>query len=651
MTIFQASQNLISILLKGKVIGGKYLKRWQVSNPKTGKMKWVYKYKPVSQRGAHEVTKNKFEKVTKLSGTEHKNAVEKALQSGNRVSLHILRDYPDLVQKYGMSKRLERADKINAKVKEIRGKNQTKAESGNDSRESLEKEKADLISRIRNSKQGETAALRAKLELVKNRLSKLDTGTETAIPEEPKQEKPITDPPAVKEKDPVKIDKAIQETSPENREETQNKLFEPAKTEEEAEALTDKLLSEKKFKPDLMSTSISINGQRLTVNVQDYSKITPDMLVSFKQKNILQMQRPEFIPEINEKDFVYSRCSFLKLPLVDGTYLVSLDSGNSEDGWIKTTADHCIAIEDFYTKLAKEKVKNNIEIGGRRYPKITTLKVGTVTGSQFDFIKKNLVNEPDRTKADRETWQHIRKMQKDLKYAGFDLELRRKETDSGNTYNKGQETSYGNTGTVDELFDSMGVKVKMQNGSAVNKESLSQIQKHLTEVYSAFGDRSEMSKKYGLKISHAGKKMMHARKALGVFFPTFKAIGVSFIDKEKGGHAGMTLAHEFGHFMDHYLGAQKGFASEKHGSIENQIARTFREGIGREYQDKGYWARTCECFARAMECYYNHKIGQPHDERNGVNPDEKHYLEKVKPLIDKFFQEKDSLLKAFMRTV
>ena len=56
MTIFQASQNLISILLKGKVIGGKYLKRWQVSNPKTGKMKWVYKYKPVSQRGAHQDT-------------------------------------------------------------------------------------------------------------------------------------------------------------------------------------------------------------------------------------------------------------------------------------------------------------------------------------------------------------------------------------------------------------------------------------------------------------------------------------------------------------------------------------------------------------------------------------------------------------------
>jgi len=123
MTIYKASLNLISLLRKAKAIGGKYLKRWQVSNPKTGKMKWVYKYKPVSQRGAHEVTGKTFEKKTGLGKEEHKNAVEKALQNGNRVSLHILRDYPDLVQKYGMSKRLERADKINAKVREIREKN------------------------------------------------------------------------------------------------------------------------------------------------------------------------------------------------------------------------------------------------------------------------------------------------------------------------------------------------------------------------------------------------------------------------------------------------------------------------------------------------------------------------------------------------
>ncbi|HMV81478.1 MAG TPA: hypothetical protein PL048_20730, partial [Leptospiraceae bacterium] len=88
-----------------------------------------YKYKPISQRGAHEVTGKTFEKKTGGTQQEHKNAVEKALQNGNRVSLHILRDYPDLIQKYGMGKRLERADKINAKVKEIMEKNQAKPQS------------------------------------------------------------------------------------------------------------------------------------------------------------------------------------------------------------------------------------------------------------------------------------------------------------------------------------------------------------------------------------------------------------------------------------------------------------------------------------------------------------------------------------------
>jgi hypothetical protein len=115
----------ISLFKAGKV-GGKYLNRKQVADSKTGRMKWVYKYKPVSQRGAHEVTGKTFEKKTGGDRSEHKNAVEKALQNGNRVSLHILKDYPDLAEKYGMGKRLEQAKKISSKVTEI--KNSVKSE-------------------------------------------------------------------------------------------------------------------------------------------------------------------------------------------------------------------------------------------------------------------------------------------------------------------------------------------------------------------------------------------------------------------------------------------------------------------------------------------------------------------------------------------
>lgn len=128
MNLYNLTHNLIFSLLKGKTLGGKYLSRKQIADSKTGRMKWVYKYKPMSQRGAHEVTGKTFEKKTGIGKEEHKSAVEKALQSGNRVSLHVLRDYPDLVQKYGMGKRLERADKIRAKVQALKAdkvKNQT----------------------------------------------------------------------------------------------------------------------------------------------------------------------------------------------------------------------------------------------------------------------------------------------------------------------------------------------------------------------------------------------------------------------------------------------------------------------------------------------------------------------------------------------
>ena len=115
---------LVSTLIKGMLYlilkakqGGKYLSRKQVIDKRTGRKTWKYKYKPVQQRGAHEVTRSKFEKVTKLSGDEHKNQIEHALQNGVHVSLHVLRDYPDLIVKYHQQARIAKADKIRAKVK------------------------------------------------------------------------------------------------------------------------------------------------------------------------------------------------------------------------------------------------------------------------------------------------------------------------------------------------------------------------------------------------------------------------------------------------------------------------------------------------------------------------------------------------------
>lgn len=109
-------KGMLYLILKAKQ-GGKYLSRKQVIDKRTGRKTWKYKYKPMQQRAAHEVTRNKFEKVTKLSGDEHKNQIEHALQNGVHVSLHVLKDYPDLIKKYNQQARVERADKIRAKVK------------------------------------------------------------------------------------------------------------------------------------------------------------------------------------------------------------------------------------------------------------------------------------------------------------------------------------------------------------------------------------------------------------------------------------------------------------------------------------------------------------------------------------------------------
>ena len=126
---------IVSTLIKGMLYfilkakqGGKYLDRKKVVDRKTGKMRYKYKYKPMQQRAAHEVTRNKFEKVTKLSGDEHKNQIEHALQNGIHVSLHVLRDYPDLAVKYHQQARLAKADKIRAKVKASKVKNEVKVD-------------------------------------------------------------------------------------------------------------------------------------------------------------------------------------------------------------------------------------------------------------------------------------------------------------------------------------------------------------------------------------------------------------------------------------------------------------------------------------------------------------------------------------------
>jgi hypothetical protein len=155
-------------LFKAKV-GGKYLKRWQVTNPRTGKKSWKYKYKPLSQRGAHEITLGKFKKVTKIADETHKAAVEKALQEGHSISMHILKDYPDLIKKYNKSAKVRNFDRISAKVKEIKQKVESaRKESNKNTGSSHGTYASDLYSHVLNKKQKLEDRIKQKEKFIEN---------------------------------------------------------------------------------------------------------------------------------------------------------------------------------------------------------------------------------------------------------------------------------------------------------------------------------------------------------------------------------------------------------------------------------------------------------------------------------------------------
>jgi hypothetical protein len=240
-----------------------------------------------------------------------------------------------------------------------------------------------------------------------------------------------------------------------------------------------------------------------------------------------------------------------------------------------------------------------------------------------------------------------------LEYKANDMEIQREE--NGSSYDKGRETSYGDSNTEDDLLHSHGVKIKAQNGKGLRVDQKDQIKDHLNKVYESFGNRASMSKQFGLKISHSGEKLMHARKALGLYVPSMKAIGVS--NDPLAGKFGFTLAHEFAHFIDNYVGKQRGrhFASDDYSSTAGRIASIFRENMNKK-SDSNYMNRTCECFARALEQYHAMKHegedaikyqshGIPyHKDDNQVSKEKFNTL--VKPIIEQFLSENDHLLKS-----
>jgi hypothetical protein len=243
----------------------------------------------------------------------------------------------------------------------------------------------------------------------------------------------------------------------------------------------------------------------------------------------------------------------------------------------------------------------------------------------------------------RLAWTRFHEYLDDLKQGSSDMAIQLEET--GSTYAKGKETSYGRGGAKNYLLESHGVVVKRQNGDEITPMEVEEVKKALDDVYSVIGDRSSLAKRTGLLISHAGVVLQHARRALGLYMPGRTAIGVTWAEGAQG--AGFTMAHEFAHFMDNRIGIQGGrhhYASDDQTSIENRIARTFRKHMA-EQQKSDYQNRTCECFARALEQYFGASTGHPISNPEGNHPTEENFAKHIQPLVAEFLSTRGPLLK------
>jgi hypothetical protein len=517
-----------------------------------------------------------------------------------------------------------------------------------------------------------------------------------SLPEEPDT---FTMPPA---KDSKQISGAINDASPENRNRIQRELMGNDGTAETVQEQKENMPYE--YTPG--KVTVSNFGEAL-----DYTKVVPLNISLANPKKILEIPKPSYIPDVDAD--IFKRAGY-KLPgvkLAEDQYLILVDKpaynspknmsvdGNDMPQYVVVSRDVLAATQHYYfqkvkaeykvrkdenTKKKVEEAKVQVEeyrkkkeaalqegnerkakmygdyesyfqdvIDGSVKPKFYEKAPRLMSDNKMSYTQMGILQNAGYARNARQTgqksiWDGYKEFTEDLKQKMSDMQIQYE--DDMNAHSKGEETSYGDQGLKGDLLDSHGVMVKRQNGDDITSVEIKQIQKALSYVYGTFGDRSSMAKNFGLKISHSGDVLMHARKAVGIFFPAYKAIGVSA--KYGDNQFGFTLSHEFAHFMDNYLGTSQGhhYASDKAGSTTNSIADTFRKNMKQKKQSD-YQNRTCECFARALEQYFAIKNGQGEDYQKDVNamgnhPTNEAFKETVMPKIEAWFKENDQLLKS-----
>ena len=407
---------------------------------------------------------------------------------------------------------------------------------------------------------------------------------------------------------------------------------------------------------------IRING----ITVLDYTEVENDKVFLCNKKDILDKPRPSWIPELDSKGLAIDK--FLPIcvkDFSDGNYFVQskIYTGERDTKGVpiykkqiyKMSPDVLAATVDYYLKRKRAELKTEgssekvslprgmNSMPTSRYNEISKLcLLCDVPSLKYKNVDKSITDKAFEMKGKSpgklyqiqnnvvflEQWQPLLENIK-----GKRLDMNYQKQDYIDSYSKAVETAYGDSKTFNNLYNDFGVKIKKQNGTSLSKPEIEKLSETLKKVYAHYGNLSELAGEYGLKISYADNCMQFARKAIGLYFSYHNAIGISFFNEEKQlSVAGInhlpdvTLVHEVAHWLDSQKGKESHnfFASDKYGTLENQIATKFKEEIKlREKSNKSatrigkadeihlgeYWHRTCECFARAMEQYYALKQG------------------------------------------
>lgn len=251
-------------------------------------------------------------------------------------------------------------------------------------------------------------------------------------------------------------------------------------------------------------------------------------------------------------------------------------------------------------------------------------------------------------------WHSFREM---MDFKIKDIKIQR--ADLSESYEAAIETSFGESNTDTVLKDKYGILVKRQNGDKISPVEVSQIEDSWSEVQRIFGNLKPNALKYNMKVSHSGKRLIFASKAIGVFIPSMGTIGVS--DKYGFNQFESTLSHEVGHFIDYLVGQLNGkrWATDDYEDTAGIIAFTFRNNMNKpKNQQTDYINATKECFARALQQYfgvvkYGDEASLAHSYKkldetvtmysadHFVNKE--NFTTKIKPLIEKFFEEQSDV--------